>query len=238
LYPLALIIAAALLSHRRSTTHRFDRPFEVRSHATGSDFIRADGRKQVYHSRDHASTACLMTGAQASPIVAVEILEELQVIAPMRVSLKFLAAAEDGAATSFVTDENTREPARYLFSYLMQSHQVPAVGRTFDIELVAIVGIILQQGVDDERVDRHPDRPAPVSVATKHYVVGFRRQIRDAVFRVTYFEHVRMLGMITGESTQTEGTEELVFVEHFRPHSAYLGFVENKDVEVPVFVIV
>ena len=70
-------------------------------------------------------------------------------------------------------------------------------GGTFDCEVVAVVGVVLQQRADDERIDGHPDRAAPVRVAAEHAGVGFARHIADAVILAADVEHIRMLGMIS-----------------------------------------
>ena len=69
----------------------------------------------------------------------------------------------------------------------------------------------MHQPADDQRVDRHPDRPAPVRVAAEHARVGFRRQIADAVFLTIRREDI---GVVTGQCPDPVGAQELVLVEH------------------------
>src|SRR4029453_16484566 len=55
---------------------------------------------------DQGRPAGLVTGADASSVVAVEVLVEEQQIAPVRVGLEFLSAAVDGTATIGVPQED------------------------------------------------------------------------------------------------------------------------------------
>ena len=64
------------------------------------------------------------------------------------------------------------------------------------VNVVAVVAVVLQQRPDDQRVDRHPDRAAPVRVAAEHAAVGLGGQVGDAEFLAADIEHVRMLGVV------------------------------------------
>ena len=77
------------------------------------------------------------------------------------------------------------------------------------------------------RVDRHPDRAAPVGVAAEHAGVGLRRQIRNAVLLAAGVEDVRMVGVVARQRADAELAEELVLVEHLGQHAAELGFVQD-----------
>ena len=77
---------------------------------------------------------------------------------------------------------------------------VARAGRALDLEVVAVVEVELQQRPDDQRVDRHPDRPAPVGVAAEHAGVRLGRQVVDAVLLAADVEDVRVLARGTCES--------------------------------------
>ena len=55
---------------------------------------------------------------------------------------------------------------------------IPAgAGGAFDLEIVAVVVMELLQRLDDQVVDREPDRPAPVRVAAEHARIRFARLV-------------------------------------------------------------
>ena len=86
-----------------------------------------------------------MAGAEAGPVVAVEVLVELEAIAPVRVLLELPGAAVDRTPAVLVFEEDVREPARDLLGDLVQVHLPAGAGRTFDGEIVAVVDVVLQQ---------------------------------------------------------------------------------------------
>src|SRR6476469_10571318 len=130
---------------------------------------------------DDAGPAGLMAGAEASAVVPMEIFVKENQIAPVRVLLKFLGAAVDRPPTVFVLEKDIRQPSCYVLCYLVQVHLPPGAGWAFDSELVSEIQVVLHQRTDDESVDRHPDRSAPIGIAAEHPGVGLRRQIVDSV---------------------------------------------------------
>jgi hypothetical protein len=95
-----------------------------------------------------------------------------------------------------------------------QIHQVAGPRRALDFEVVAVIRKIVHQGADDQRVDRHPDRPPPIGVAAKHAAVRLRRQIAHSIFLAAHRKDIGMLGVIAGQRADPVGAEELVLVEH------------------------
>src|SRR5215469_10398191 len=79
-----------------------------------------------------------MTGTDASARVAVEVLVEQRVIAPVRVGLKDLVRAEDWATPILSTQKDMRQPARELIGYLPERELVTRTGGAFHQEIVAI----------------------------------------------------------------------------------------------------
>src|SRR4051812_43583357 len=122
----------------------------------------------MHTSGNDASPTGLMAGAEAGTIVAVKVLIEREVIAPVRVFLKLAGAPVDRPPARVVPQKDASQPALDLLGDLIQI-QVPTGARgTFDREIIAVVGVILQQAPDDQGVYGHPDRPAPVGVAAEH----------------------------------------------------------------------
>ena len=112
--------------------------------------------------------ARLMAGAQPGAIVAVEILVEQNVIAEMRIGLKFLRAAKYRPAAMLVAQEKTREPARQLRGDFRQVHLNAGAGGTFHLQFVAEIMMEPLQRFDHQIIHRKPDRPAPVGVSAEH----------------------------------------------------------------------
>src|SRR6185369_11169702 len=102
--------------------------------------------------RNQSGPAGLMARADARPVVAVEVLVELQVVAPVRIGLERLRAAIHWALAAFVAQEDAREAVGDLASDFEQVHQLARAGRTFDLERVAVVQIEIQQRADQQRV--------------------------------------------------------------------------------------
>src|SRR5215212_1543465 len=106
-----------------------------------------------------------MAGPQSGAIVAVEVLIEQHQVAPVRVVAKLVRAAVYRPMTVLVLEKDPRKTPSDLLGNLVERHQVAGSGRTFDLEVVAVIAVILQQGSDDEPIDGHPDGSAPVRVA-------------------------------------------------------------------------
>src|SRR5262245_60082673 len=125
-------------------------------------------RKQMHGSGDDPSPSRLVTGPKPGAVVAVEVLIEQDEIAPVWVLLKLSRTAIDRPSAILIFQKDAGPPPRDLLRHLIQVHLPPRARGTFDGELIAVVGVILQQGADNQGVHRHPDRPAPVGVAPKH----------------------------------------------------------------------
>src|SRR5437879_967716 len=64
-------------------------------HAGLEDLLGRGRRKQMHHAGDNAGPASLMAGAEAGPVVAVEVFVEQDQVTPVRVFLELLRAAVD-----------------------------------------------------------------------------------------------------------------------------------------------
>ncbi len=87
---------------------------------------------------------------------------ELQTISPMLILLELLDPAVDRTPTVLVLEKDACEPASDLLGDLVQVHVLTGTGGAFHRELVAVVAVVLQQRPDDQHIDWHPDRAAPV----------------------------------------------------------------------------
>src|SRR5215471_20010240 len=135
----------------------------------------------MQHSGDDSSPSGLVASTKASPIVAMEVLVEQDEIAPVRVFLEFLRSSIDRAMPFAVPNKDIGQPSLEFFGHLIQVHLASRSGGTFNGEIISVVGVVLQQGADDEAVDRHPDGSAPIGIAAEHAGVGFGWQITHAI---------------------------------------------------------
>ena len=138
-----------------------------------------------------------MVGPQSGAIVAVEVFVELKIVAPVRVLVRFIRTAVDRPTPILASQEDAGQATRELFCDLIEIHLPAGTRRTLHDEVVAVVGVVLQQCANNERVHRHPNGPAPVRVATEHARVRFPWQIRYAIFLLPNAENKGMFGMIT-----------------------------------------
>src|SRR6185437_15540620 len=95
-------------------------------------------------------------------------------------------------------------------------------------EIVSIESVILEKRANDQDVDRHPNRPAPVGVAAEHAAVRFGRQIGDSVNLFANAEDVGMLCVITRERADAVWAEEFIFIQHPGQHTPEFGFVQDR----------
>ncbi len=137
--------------------------------------------------------AGLMAGPEPGAVVAVEVLVEEHVVAPVRIGLEFLRGAVDGAPSLPVAGEHPDQPVGDLLAHLEQVHFVARPGGAFDFEVVAVEQIEVLQRPQDHDVHRHPDRAPPVGIAAEHAGVRLGREVADPVLLAVNVEPVGVL---------------------------------------------
>jgi hypothetical protein len=170
--------------------------------------------KDFDQRRHQPGPSGLMAGADACAVVAMEIFIEQQAVAPVGVALELLGSAEHRPPAGFIVQEDPSQSVGDFARDLEQVHRVARAGGALDFEVVAIIQVILQQGADQQHVDRHPDRPAPVRIAAKHAGVRLRREVVHPIFLALRPEGIGLIGVITRQSADPVGAEELVLIEH------------------------
>src|SRR5688572_16714768 len=195
---------AQFSEHSSASTSGLERRYSVGSFkidllARLQDLLRRERGEQVHDPSNGPRPAGLMAGAQARSVVAVKMLIKQDAIAPVRIVLEVSSPAIDGPPAPLVLQEDIGEPAADLFGDLIQVHVPAGAGGTFHRELVAVVGVVLQERSDHQGVDRHPDRAAPIGVAAEHAGVGLSRQVRDAILLPAGLNAVGVIGVITRE---------------------------------------
>src|SRR5438128_10050493 len=144
-----------------------------------------------------------MAGAAAAAGFAVEIFVEKNEIAPVRIVRVFPNLAMTRARAILVRQKDAPQPACQLARYFLKCRHVSGTGRALHFERFAIKQVITFERFDDQKVDREPNRAAPVRVATEEITVSLARNVIDPVFFVAYAEDVRFVTMDARDGAQS-----------------------------------
>src|SRR5271170_2636076 len=128
--------------------------------------------------RRQRGPAGLVAGAEARAIVTVEMLVEQDGIAPMRIVLKLLRAAEDRPASRAIALENSDQPLGDGSGQIVQSF-----GR--------MRGVELEQTLHQKIIGGKPDGATPVRIAA----LEFNFFLGWFIAHATVAERERMLPM-------------------------------------------
>src|SRR5262245_50836491 len=155
-----------------------------------------------------------MARAEAGARLPVEVLVERDEVAPERIALESLHAAEHRATAVRPTQEDPREAARELHRDVPEIHAPARSRRARDLEPLAQEPVELLERLDEEVVHGEPDRATPVRVAAEERDRGLRRLVVHPVLHAVELEDIRMLAMIAGQGTDPVGREKLLLVQH------------------------
>src|SRR6516165_227077 len=145
-----------------------------------------------------------MAGPDACTGVAMEILVEQDVVSPVLI-VPSAVIAMCRTATVVVEDEQAGQPSRNLLTDLQEIQLAARADRTLDLEVVAQVGVLVDQGADEHELHRHPDWSAPVGVAPKHPAVRITRDVTDPVLLSANVEDIGVLGVIARQRANSVG---------------------------------
>src|SRR5437867_721397 len=95
---------------------------------------------------DEAGPARLMACAQAGSVIAVEVFVKQNQVAPMRIALKNVRSAGDGAAPGAIAQKDMDQAARELRRNLPEVGFAIRMSGAFDFEVFAEVVMKLLQG--------------------------------------------------------------------------------------------
>src|SRR4051794_25474611 len=113
-----------------------------------------------------------MARADAGTIVAVEVLVKEDVIPPVRVRLELFCTTVDWPASLVVAFKGADQALCQFPGDVEQIHEISGTCWALYLERVPVVGSHPQQRGIQHHVDGHPNRPAPIGVATEHTAVG------------------------------------------------------------------
>src|SRR5262245_38027315 len=108
-----------------------------------------------------------MACAQAAAVLSMEVFVEQQVIAPVGIVLEGIPVSVNWTPTLSVAQKDSGQASRQLLADLPQGQVLAGASRAFHFEVAAVVVMELLQRLDDEKVDRKPNRPTPVRIAAK-----------------------------------------------------------------------
>src|SRR5262245_39776228 len=103
----------------------------------------------------------------------MEILMKRNAVAPVRIALKIVVVAPDGAAPAArrVAQEDVRQSSRQVRGDLAEVVPPAGTGRAFHLQVVPVIEVVLVKRANEQIVHRKPDRPTPVRVAAKEQVL-------------------------------------------------------------------
>src|ERR1700742_249722 len=104
----------------------------------------------------------LMRCTKALTRVAVEVFIEKEGIAPRRVTLKALVRSVHRTPAVCVEQKQLEQSALKLVGYLIQVRLHARTGRQFHRDAYAKASAQIPKRLDRKKVERQPDRPAPV----------------------------------------------------------------------------
>src|SRR4051794_6462173 len=86
--------------------------------------------------------------------------------------------------------------------------------RTFNEKIVTVVVVEFLDALYDEKIDRKPDRSAPVGVAAEQACAGLTRLVAHLVDRTVQFQPIGMLLVVPADRTDAIVAQELLGIQH------------------------
>jgi hypothetical protein len=109
-----------------------------------------------------------MRSADTTATITVKIFVKKDIIAEPGIFLFETRLAEYRPVALFVPKKEPGQTPGELGGDLAEMEQPAGPCRTLDLKVVAVIAVKPLQGLDNQKVDRHPDRSAPVGVAAEH----------------------------------------------------------------------
>ena len=178
---------------------------------------------------DHPGPAGLVTGAEPFARVAVEILVELDEVAPVWVGIETFAVAVHRAPTLRVARKEADEPSREFHRHLPQRHLLARTRRAFDLEVLAQIVVVLLQRFDQQEVQRKPHRTAPVGIAAEQRAGRLGGRVVERKRLAVQVERERMVGVELGHRSHAMRTQHGGGVEHRHQDARELVGVDDRQ---------
>src|SRR6185369_2898283 len=143
----------------------------------------------------------------------VEVLMKKEVVAPPRIGLEPLYAAEARSASAVVDEKDRHETFPEVGGHDIEGDLVSRSSRVFDRELVAEEFVDALQRGRYEVVQRKPHRATPVRVAAEHRRGRLRRLVVDPGAHTLHIQDVWVVAVVRGQGTQPVRRQELRRIE-------------------------
>ena len=86
----------------------------------------------------------------------------------MGIVLKFSGTSKNRPASVRRREGRCESAVSDILRDLEHIHSSVRSGGAFDFEVVAVIGVEFQKSANNQRVDGHPDRSAPVRISAEH----------------------------------------------------------------------
>src|ERR1700690_1727949 len=137
-----------------------------------------------------------MTGAKPMTGIPMKIFIEQQEILVPRLLIEPVMLTMQRAAACRISPEQTDNPLRKVIRYLFQGLLFPCPGRILYHQAIPIELAILPDRLDDQIVDRYPNRPPPVGISAEEVGSRISRIILDMIIDPTDIDVIGVFLMI------------------------------------------
>src|SRR5947207_1791221 len=161
----------------------------------------------------------LMARAESLAGFAVKIFVKEHKVAPVWVVDEARVAAVARATSTSVGKKDAGKARAKFKSDLTKAHHATGSGGALHLEAVSIEMVVAFEGLEDEEVNREPDRPTPVRVAAEEATTGFAGIIVDAVLDSASIENIWTVLVKLRNRAQPVRREKFIFIQHVFEHS-------------------
>ena len=172
--------------------------------------------QQVCHE---ARPAGLVRGADAGAGVAVEVLVEQQQVAPLGVVAELRDAPATGRCPSASGQPDRDQPRGQVGGHVPQPQAPPDPVGYSTVKRLAQRLVPAQQRLDEQVVDREPDRAAPVRVAAEQVVRRLAGLVVDRRVVALDLDPERLVEVAPGQGPQAVRREEPVLGQRLAQHA-------------------
>eukprot|EP00053_Salpingoeca_punica_P018048 m.175423 g.175423 ORF g.175423 m.175423 type:complete len:782 (+) comp17347_c0_seq5:171-2516(+) len=175
------------------------------------DFVQAP--------RHQRRPARLVAGTAARARLWVKVLVEQHEILPTLLRIQRILTTKRGSRLGvWRLQEQIRQP---LAEHVANFQKVQLLARSLaeHFEAGAEGVVVALEALDEEPVHGHPDRTAPVAVATKEVGVGLGRLVRDRVAFARQFQLKGLQLVLPGHAADAKRGEEFVAAQHCSKHA-------------------
>src|SRR5262245_1862256 len=163
---------------------------------------------------DQSGPAGLMARAETGAVVAVEIFVERDEVPPLRVGLELGDAAVDRPAAIRPAEEDARQPSREIRRDVPQGRTRTRSGRVLDLKVGTVEVVELLKGLDQQVIDRKPDRAPPVGVSTEQIGARLGRFVVHAMLLAVHDDDAGVVTVDLRHGADPMRRKKLELVEH------------------------